>query len=63
MADPVNLNRFRKARARLAAREQADRNAAFHGLTKPEKDRAKAEAKRESQHLDGNRLDRPKDDA
>ncbi len=56
MADPVNLNRFRKERAREAARRQADRNAAFHGLTKAEKTRARAEAAREARQFDAGRL-------
>lgn len=46
MADPINLNRFRKAKARKEARETADRNAILHGLPKAEKARARAEAER-----------------
>ncbi len=56
MAAPVNLNRFRKARARDEAREQADRNAAFHGLSKAEKLRARAEAAREAHLHEGGRI-------
>ncbi|MDV7141732.1 DUF4169 family protein [Tropicimonas sp. TH_r6] len=54
MAKPINLNRVRKERARKDAREAADRNAAFHGLTKAEKQRARAEAERvEKLHDEG----------
>lgn len=59
MAEPVNLNRFRKAKARREARAEADRNAVLHGLPKAEKLRARAEAEREARRLDGLRLDRP----
>lgn len=56
MANPVNLNRFRKERARAEARRQADSNAAFHGLTKAEKTRARAEAERERRQHEAGRL-------
>ena len=61
MAKPINLNRARKERARKQAREQADRNAAFHGLTKAEKQRARAEAERETRQHDGGKFDSPED--
>ena len=47
MAAPVvNLGKVRKAKAKAQKRETADRNAAFHGLTKAQKAAAKAEAAR-----------------
>ena len=46
MTDPINLNHVRKARAKAEARRRADENAATHGLTRAEKDRAKAQADR-----------------
>lgn len=46
MAEPINLNRFRKARVRKQARDTADRNAVLHGLPKAEKKRARDEAAR-----------------
>ncbi|WP_093359379.1 DUF4169 family protein [Tropicimonas isoalkanivorans] len=55
MSSPVNLNRFRKQKARQQAREQADRNAVLHGLPKSEKLRAKAEAERVARLHDGSR--------
>ncbi|MBS8228148.1 DUF4169 family protein [Vannielia litorea] len=54
---PVNLNRFRKDRARAEKKARADQNAAFHGLTKAEKARAKAEAAREAQAHEQTRRD------
>ncbi|WP_232829334.1 DUF4169 family protein [Tropicimonas sp. IMCC34043] len=59
MAEPVNLNRFRKARARQQARLQADRNAVVHGLPKAERSRAKAEAERAARTLDAKRREDP----
>ncbi len=46
MAEPINLNRARKERARAKARQQAKQNAAFHGLTKAKKAQARQEADR-----------------
>ena len=45
MAGVVNLNRFRKEKARAERRAEADANAAKHGRTKAEKalDQARAE--------------------
>nr|WP_256471682.1 DUF4169 family protein [Oceanicola sp. 502str15] len=40
------MNRVRKDKARTEDKARADANAAFHGLTKAEKERAKAEAAR-----------------
>ena len=54
---PVNLNRFRKDKARAEKKARADQNAAFHGLTKAEKERAKAEAARVARQHEGRRRD------
>ena len=45
MAEPVNLNRFRKQKARAEQKARADQNAVIFGRTKAEKqlDRAKAD--------------------
>jgi hypothetical protein len=59
MAAPVNLNKVRKARARSAARRKADANAAFHGLTRAQKDAARAEAERAAARLDWGARARP----
>ncbi|WP_316014046.1 DUF4169 family protein [Roseobacter sp. HKCCA0434] len=53
MSNVTNLNRFRKAAARTEKKVQADRNAAFHGMTKAEKDRARTEAARAARDHDG----------
>lgn len=59
MSDVVNLNRFRKAKARADARQKADRNAAFHGLTKAQKAQARAEAERAARTHEGGRRETP----
>ena len=56
MADPVNLNRFRKAKARADAEVQAAANRAAHGRTGAEKRAGRAEADRAARTLDGARL-------
>jgi hypothetical protein len=53
VADIVNLNRARKAKARDAAQATATANRVAHGLTKAEKQAAKAEAERRQRDLDG----------
>ena len=53
MADIVNLNRARKAKARSDARSTAAANRAAHGRTKAEKQAATAEAERRERQLDG----------
>ena len=52
-ATPVNLNRFRKARARAEKRAQGDANAVKFGRTKGEKAAVKAETARAARDLDG----------
>ena len=53
MAEIVNLNKARKARAKAGAGQQADANRAKFGRTKGEKDRAAAEQARRDALLDG----------
>jgi hypothetical protein len=55
MAEVVNLRSARKQAARKAARAAADLNAAKHGLTKAERDIAKARAEKAAKALDGHR--------
>jgi len=57
MAEPINLNRFRKQQARVKKRAQADENAVKFGRTKAEKQREKTEAERASRHIDGHKRD------
>lgn len=58
MAGVVNLNRFRKEKARAEKRAEADANAAKHGRTKAEKALDKARAEKTARTLDGHERDR-----
>lgn len=53
MAEIVNLNRARKAKARGEVQATAAANRIAHGRTKAEKQAAKAEAERRTRELDG----------
>jgi len=53
MAEIVNLNRARKAKARDEAQATAAANRIVHGRTKAEKQAAKVEAERRARELDG----------
>jgi hypothetical protein len=53
MAEIVNLNRARKAKARGESQATAAANRIVHGRTKAEKQAAKAEAERRNRELDG----------
>jgi len=55
MAEIVNLNRARKARDKQAATAEAASNRAAHGLTKVQRDLARAERERLSRLLDQTR--------
>ncbi len=57
MAGVVNLNRFRKEKARAEKRAEADANAAKHGRTKAEKALDKARAEKAARDLDGHERD------
>jgi hypothetical protein len=59
MAEIVNLNRVRKAKARDAARQQAAANRAQHGRTRAERAEAEAARQRREALLDGQRLETP----
>lgn len=59
MGDVVNLNRFRKQRARKQREQEADRNRLRHGRTKEEKLKETLEADRRNRDLDGKKLDDP----
>jgi hypothetical protein len=62
MGDVVNLNRFRKDKARKERAVEAERNRARFGRTKEEVRRQGAEAERRARELDAKRLDGPKPD-
>ncbi|RED13739.1 hypothetical protein POI8812_02135 [Pontivivens insulae] len=53
MTQPISLSKARKARQRAEKKAQADRNAAFHGLTKAQKAVARSEEARRQHDLDG----------
>jgi hypothetical protein len=53
MAEIVNLNRARKAKARGEAQATAAANRIAHGRTKAEKQAAQAETERRARELDG----------
>ena len=56
MSDPpINLNRYRKSKARAEARTAADANAVKFGRTKAERDRIAAEARAAEARIEGHR--------
>jgi hypothetical protein len=57
MADIVNLNKVRKARAKAEAEELARHNRTKFGRTKGEKEAARKEAERRERDMEGKRLD------
>ncbi|QDL92409.1 DUF4169 family protein [Paroceanicella profunda] len=52
---PINLNRFRKLRARAERKAEADVNAVAFGRTRAEKTLAAARAEKAARLLDGHR--------
>lgn len=57
MAEIVNLNRWRKAKAKEEKRRQADANRVAFGRTKAEKNKDRLEADQRKEGLDGTKLD------
>lgn len=55
MAEPVNLNRFRKQKARAENKARADENAVKFGRTKAEKLKERALAEKAEKTLDAHR--------
>ncbi len=62
MADIVNLNRMRKARARAEKARQADANRVAHGTPKTIRKLSDAQKDKAEQRLSGHRLESGKDD-
>jgi len=58
MGKPVNLNRFRKQKARAEKKARADQNVVKHGRTKTEKARDKAGEARDKTLIEQHKLDR-----
>ncbi|MCH2163067.1 MAG: DUF4169 family protein [Marinovum sp.] len=56
---PVNLNRFRKQKARAEKRARADANAAKFGRTKSERAAQDTESVKTKRYLDGHAVEKP----
>lgn len=57
MGDVINLNRFRKQRAKGEREEAAARNRVRFGRSKEEKAKEKSETARRNRELEGKKLD------
>ncbi|USQ15343.1 DUF4169 family protein (plasmid) [Legionella lytica] len=57
MAEIINLNKKRKAKARVEKEKKASENRVKFGRTKKEKQIAKQENERQERHLDGHKLE------
>ena len=57
MAEPVNLNRFRKAKRRTAQQKQAAENRVTFGRTKAEREAERLKAEKTARDLAGKKLD------
>lgn len=57
MGDVINLNRYRKARARAEKQREAEANRARHGRTRSERTATRREQRRSDAALDGKRLE------
>ena len=58
MTDPVNLNRFRKQKARAEQKARANENAVKFGRTKAEKSYDRTVADKAKKHLDNHERDK-----
>ena len=58
MAEIVNLRMARKRKARAERERTAETNRALHGLTRAEREKAKAEDKTAARHLDAHRREK-----
>ncbi len=57
MGKPVNLNRYRKEKARAEKKARADQNAVTFGRTKAEKEVVKLRQDKQDRDLDNHELD------
>ena len=57
LVEPVNLNKFRKAKARAEKEQRAQENRIKHGRTKAEKARDKMQAKQQKDAIDQSKRD------
>ena len=53
MGKPVNLNRFKKQKARAEEKARANNNAAVQGLSKAQRELTKAKREQKNRLLDG----------
>lgn len=58
MAEPVNLNRFKKDKARADRKARANQNAVKFGRTKAKKELERAKADKAQSDLDGHKSNR-----
>jgi hypothetical protein len=58
MGDVVNLNKFRKRKAKVDRAKQADTNRRLHGRTKAERAREELQKRQLTRKVDGARLER-----
>lgn len=59
MGNVVNLNRFRKQKAKEQREKQADVNRRLHGRTKAERAHDELQRKQLTRSVDGAKLDKP----
>lgn len=57
MVEPINLNKFRKAKAKAEKKQQAKENRILYGATKAEKELLKAEDEKATQDIESKKLD------
>ena len=62
MAKVVNLNKFRKRKAKAEREQRADTNRRLHGRTAAERARDELQKQQLTSKVDGARLDKPKSD-
>jgi len=60
MAKVVNLNKFRKRKAKAEREQRADTNRRLHGRTAAERARDELQKQQLTSKVDGARLDKPK---
>jgi hypothetical protein len=63
MGEVVNLNRFRKARAKADAEKTAENNRVKHGTPKSMRRQADAERKKADRDIEGKRLEDDADES
>jgi hypothetical protein len=61
MGDVINLNRYRKAKARAEKQKSAEASRVRHGRTRVDKQAARREQDQQASELDGKRLDKTDD--